>query len=192
MVEDEIPEGYTRISDILKAYTKFDALDPEMVRYAANRGQRVHSFCEAYTCLYELHAQHLFSEDEIDEDCLPYVKSFIEWFQSTVDKVHSKEVRINCDRFKISGRYDLIVSLKGDEHTKVLVDIKTPQQASKTWPLQTAAYSYLLDTISQKPERRAVLALCNKGGLPKMIEYTDLKRDECLFFKALQLYRFFN
>jgi hypothetical protein len=182
--DDDIPPGYARVTEVLEPYTSFDGIDSAVLKKAADRGTRVHKYCELYV-------QNLLIE-KVDGECKPYVDSFIQWFDSMVKEVWVSEMRLSCSKYFISGKLDLIVTLKGDT-TETLVDLKTPQQASQSWQLQTAAYRYLI-RVSQGIDitRRVCLILDKEGKLPRLVEYTDHERDERLFLSAAELFHFFN
>lgn len=181
---DDIPPGYARVTEVLAPYISFDRIDPDVLEKAKERGTRVHKYCELYV-------QNLLIE-KVDEECKPYVDSFIQWFDVMVKEVWVSEMRLSCSNYLISGKLDLIVTLKGDT-TETLVDIKTPQQASQSWQLQTAAYRYLM-RVSQGIDipRRVCLILDREGKLPKLVEYTNHERDERLFLSAAELFHFFQ
>lgn len=185
--DDEIPAGYARVTEILKPYSGLDGIDDRVLARAADRGTRVHDFCELY-------ARNLLIE-EPDEDCKVYVEAFKEWFDNTVDDVVLIEERLNSPTYRISGKFDLLVKFKGDD-ALTIVDIKTPQSASKTWNLQTAAYRILLREVKGiEAERRGCLMLPNDSPTKrdaKFVEFTKHDMDEQLYLYALQLYRFFQ
>ena len=133
--DDEIPPGYLRVTEVLKPFTSFDGIDPAVLAKAADRGTRVHKYCELYT-------QNLVIE-KVDDDCIPYVNSFINWFDAMIEEVWVSEMRLSCSKYRITGKLDMVATIKGDQ-TESLIDLKTPQQASLSWQLQTAAYRYLL------------------------------------------------
>lgn len=182
---DEIPLGYIRVTEVLKLYSGLDAIDPEVLAKAADRGKRVHGFCELYV-------RNLLIDDP-DDDCRNYVDSFKDWFDSMVDDVIMIEERMNSEKYRLSGKFDLLVKLKGCD-CFTLVDIKTPLAVSRTWPLQTAAYRMLLrEDKGINAGRRACLMLPRtEGALPMFIEYKEHERDEALYLKALELHRFFQ
>ena len=86
----------------------------------------------------------------------------------------------------------MVVTIKGDTR-ETIVDLKTPQQASLSWQLQTAAYRYLM-RASQGIDvsRRVCLILDREGKMPKLIEYTSHEADERLFLNAVELFHFFK
>lgn len=189
--QNTIPEGYLRVTSILSPFVSFDGIDPKVLKKAADRGTRVHSLCESYTKAKPLHA-HDFVIESAEDDCKPYLKSFVKWFDAVVDEVLYNELRINCPKLKISGQMDLLCKLKGDD-SLVIVDIKTPQQSAISWQLQTAAYYHLLSSVEGiKAARRVSLILDRNGNDARICEYTEHDKDVKLFLNALELYRFFH
>lgn len=185
--QDEIPEGYVRVTDVLKPYSGLDGIDDRVLARAADRGTRVHDFCELY-------ARNLLIE-EPDEDCKVYFEAFKEWFDNAIEHVELIEERINSAKYKLTGKFDLLVRFNGDDELTI-VDIKTPQNKGATWGLQTAAYRILLrEEMGLEANRRGCLMLPNDSPRKRaanFIEYKDHDRDEELYLQALQLYRYFN
>lgn len=184
--EDEIPRGYLRVTQVLEPFSKLDTIDKDTLANAADRGTRVHTFCE-------MHALNLFV-DEYDEDCKNYVDSFKEWYDSMVVKLLYNEKRLNSAKYRISGKFDMVVQLKGDpDDCFTLLDIKTPASVSQSWSLQTAAYQILLsDEMNFKVHRRICLQLPKQGGQAKVVEFLKHEEDQRLYLAALSLYRHFN
>lgn len=176
-------ENYTRVTTVLSPFCNFDGIDENVLQKAADRGTRVHECCE-------LHANGEFVMPEAD--CAPYYDSFSMWYEEMVDKALFTELRLYNDILRITGAIDLVAKLKGS-NKHCIIDIKTPQQESKSWCLQLSAYHYLAqghETIV--PERRIALMLSNKGKYPKVLEYTDFNRDWGIFRGILNAYRWFN
>jgi len=193
--DNQIPKDYLRITQLLSVFTDFSHIEPAVLARAADRGTRVHQLCESYVKSKSLHASD-FVIDSADSDCKPYLLSFVEWFESMVEKVVYTELRINDERLKLSGQCDLIAVLKGDT-APTIIDIKTPQQTQKSWQLQTAAYRLLAERkigleLEGKELRRITLILDKYGGKARVTEYTDGKGDIQKFLNLLELYRFFN
>lgn len=183
---NEIPNGYSRVTEILNPFNGLSSIDPCTLQKAADRGTRVHAYCEA-------HALGLFVT-EVDEDCKNYFEAFQRWFDKMVTKVIMLETRINSDKYMLSGAFDMLVVLKGDaDDCLSLVDIKTPQSPSKTWALQTAAYKMLLrEEMAIHVDRRLCLMLPKFDSCANVCEYKDHIRDEELYLMALRLYRYFQ
>ena len=182
MSEDILP-GYVRVSDILKPYSKLDGIPISFLEKAADRGTRVHEYCTEYS-------QNVFLSD-IDEDCLPYVNSFIKWFDEKKIKLLYIGDRMYHHGMKVTGEYDLIVDLGDGKNT--LLDLKTSAKESKSWSLQLAAYKFLVEhNFKMNIERRCVLMLPKTGSCAKLIEYQDHLTDQSLFISAVYLYHHFN
>lgn len=183
-INDEIPAGYFRVTEVLSPYTDFSSIAPEILANAADRGSRVHHFCELY-------ARDLLISD-IDDDCKNYFYCFKKWFDEFVSEVVSLEERITSDKYKLSGKYDMIVKMKGSDDL-VLVDIKTPASISPSWALQTAAYKILLREVKGViVDRRICLLLPKKGDSASAAEYTQHEKHEQLYLNALELFHFFK
>ena len=45
---EEIPEGYNRVTEILAPYKTFAGVDDDVLEFAARRGTLVHYFCEMH------------------------------------------------------------------------------------------------------------------------------------------------
>jgi hypothetical protein len=182
--ENEIPTGYIRVTEVLTPFSTLTEIDPQTLANAADRGTRVHSYCEA-------HALGLFVAD-VDDDCKNYFEAFKKWFDNTVVDVLCVERRLNLPTLKLSGAVDMVVLLKGDDELS-LIDIKTPQSASISWQLQTAAYQLLAKEVADiHASRRICLMLPKYSDAAKVVEYENHDRDQDLYLKALELYRFFR
>ena len=183
--KSEIREGFIRVTSVLSPFNDFSMIEPSVLKNAADRGTRVHHFCELY-------AKNLLIES-VDEDCKPYVESFIGWFDSYVDEVLLIEERLYCETKLITGQIDLVCTLKGSKGIHV-VDIKTPQSPGKSWALQTSAYKYLI--MQNYPDmmitNRGCIMLSRRGEGAKMVSYTNYEYDIDLYMGALDLYKFFK
>lgn len=182
--QDEIPTGYARVTEVLSIYSGLQDIDPTVLARAADRGTRVHNFCELY-------ARNLLIE-EPDDDCIVYVNAFKQWFDNSIEHVELMEERINSAKYRLTGKFDLLVRFNGDDELTI-VDIKTPQTKGTTWALQTAAYRILLrEERKLEAQRRGCLMLPNTGASAKFVEYKNHDQDEELYLSALRLYRYFN
>lgn len=181
---DEIPPGYSRVTEILESYSNFQGIPPSVLAHAADRGERIHRYCELYSRSLLI--------DEPDLECKDYVDSFIRWFDYSVACVIHSELRVNSIKYRLSGKFDMLVILKGDTEM-TLVDIKSPQYPSITWKLQTAAYRILIrEELGINAHRRMCLSLDKHGGHARVHEHLKHDRDERLYLNALELHRFFK
>ena len=86
----------------------------------------------------------------------------------------------------------MLAYLKGDEKPS-LIDIKTPQSESKTWPLQLAAYRHLMDANSIDYKNSFVLQLNKFGNSAKIFDYTSrAEKDLELFKNLLSVHKYFS
>ena len=180
-----IPPGYVRVTELLTPYSGLNNIDPIVLAKAADRGKRAHNYCE-------LHAQSLLIDD-IDDDCNGFLDSFKQWFDDHVDYVVSLEKRVYEHSMRITGQYDMIVKFKGAiDH--VLVDIKTPVSANRTWAIQTAAYYYMINKNQPEPlvTRRGCLMIDRNGTKAKFKEYVAHDHDVQIFLGIARAYRYFN
>lgn len=178
---EEIKQEYTRVTEILSLYNNFDAIRPEVLQHAADRGTKVHAYCAMIARGEWFPAQ--------EEGVVPYIESFKQWFDKMVDNVELVEKRLYNDELMLTGAIDLVCTIRGSD-TPVVVDIKTPQAKSRSWNLQLAAYRYLYG--ENEDPRRIALQLQKTGKIAKIVEYRDHERDWKLYLSALQLYRYFN
>lgn len=179
-MEDLIKPGYTRVTEPLQGFSKYDMIDPEVLANASDRGKRSHKFCE-------MHAKGLWCV--VDEDCINYVDAFRKWFDENVIEVIFTEKRFYDDKHMITGQIDMLALLR---HAcfPVIIDIKTTSSVSLSWALQTAAYEYLLDYKGRY--HRIAINLPKTGSKVKVIEYMDYENDLRRYLNCLELYRYLN
>lgn len=182
---EEIKPGFTRVTTPLSIYNKFDAIDPTVLQNAAERGSRVHKYCEMYA-----KGEYL---PEPEKEISLYLESFREWHDSMVEEVISTEQRFYDDTLMLTGQIDLIATVRGDK-LPAIIDIKTAQTKSKTWPLQLAAYKHLSE-IGIDPRvktRRIALQLRKDGMRAKVVEYTNYAVELKIYLGILEAWRFFS
>jgi len=181
-MSEEIRPNFSRVSEILSMYSDYDSISPLVLDKAAERGSEIHGLCQLY------------AEDGIR---LPsphngYVEGFIKWFDREVEECLQLEQRLYCDTYEITGQFDMLVRLKTKQ--LFIVDIKTCAAKHDTWPLQLAAYAYLLGEHQKRDHKfynRAVLHL-KKDGKYGFYDYPRREADMDLFMSALKLHRFFK
>ena len=181
-IENEIPDGYVRVTELLAPYSGLSGIDPLVLAKAADRGKRAHTYCELY-------AQSMLIE-EVDEDCKGFVESFAKWMEIVKPEILSLEERLLDPEYRLTGAYDMIVRFPGSRD-KVLVDIKTPISSNKTWSLQTAAYDFMLLKQQRPVQRRGCLMIDRKGSVASFKEHSNIE-DRSIFLGILRAYRYFN
>ncbi len=175
--------GYTRVTEPLDGFSKYDMIPEEVLEKAADRGRRIHKYCEMYS-------QGLFYN--VDDDCRNQMMCFEKWFDENVVKVIFCEKRIYHPIYMLTGCVDMLAILKGDIQPSV-IDIKSTCNTYKSWSLQTAAYQMLLqDILEIKPISRIAINLPKTGNSIKVLEYGNYDEDIRLYLNCLELYRFLN
>lgn len=187
---------YYRVTDVLKNLKSLDHVPKKILEYAADRGKRVHKYCELY-CLDQL-------DECIDDDCFPYVQAFIDFFDDNVEQVLLLEKRLKCDFLKIQGQFDMIAKLK-DYDNACIIDIKTCYNECRTWPIQLAAYQHLCAVNSNEDEcllsagvdfldmNRVVLRVNNKSEHATLVYKQESFLEAFQAFKStLEIHRYFE
>jgi hypothetical protein len=174
-MSSEILPGYTRVTDVLFPFSGLKAVDPEILRKAAERGTKVHEICDAL--IEEI------GVGQIDPSLSGYVASFESWYEGKL--FIPKPKRFYCDTYKITGECDAVYIQDGH---LILVDFKTPVKESKTWKLQASAYSYLAEKNGYQLKRLEFVKLCKQGNEAQVFLY---KENFDLFLKCLEVYREF-
>lgn len=192
IISDGIDESiYTRVTTPLKVFSSLDKVPEMILDYAADRGSRIHSYCELYSrgCLFE----------EVDEDCLEYVQAFIDWFDDNVQEVIFTEQRLYSDDFMIQGCIDMICVLNKDYllGKPCVIDIKTSYKPSKTWALQTAAYKHLCLHNNTQVADRVIVHLKKDGSYDQILSkdnenFSNYTNDLEVYLSALHAHRYFN
>lgn len=171
--------GYTRVTDVLFPFSGLKAIDPEILKNAADRGSRVHLVIDGI--LKGLGECHM------GDDILGYIESFHKWYEGGSSKEFlPKPNRFFNDAFKITGECDAIY--KDSEGKLVLVDFKTPLRESKTWRLQGSAYSFMAEREGYPIDRIEFVKLDKKGEKAQIFIYERVFE---LFWKCLDVYDYF-
>jgi hypothetical protein len=184
-MSDDVDESvYLRVTTPLQRYNGYRSIPPYILAIAADRGTRVHKYCELFAL------RMLFGD--IDEDCLPYLDAFIDWFDENVEEVYCTEERLFCDKLKIQGQIDLIARVKGFEGTS-LIDIKTSLTLSRSYNLQTAAYQHLCESNRKGISHRLIIQL-TKNSTFNVIEFDndDYEEELNIYCGILAAYRYFQ
>lgn len=166
---------YARVSDVIRPFTDFSAIDQEVLQRKAALGTRVHDAIK----------------QEIDGN-LPvvgihekgYFQSFERWRSEIQPVFFESEKRYYCDTKMLTGCIDALIKIQGEKEA-VLVDFKTSAQESPiTWPMQAHLYHYLITAGGETVAPRFLFIKLDKyGGLPRVFQY---KFDTNLRAKCLQ------
>lgn len=162
---DKMRLQYPRVTEIISLCTqsKMDAIAPEVLKHASERGTKIHNYCTGITKGLWI--------PEIDEECQPYMDSFKHWFDINFESLVLAEKRLYEDDRQYTGEIDLVVKLK--DGRLALVDLKTSATPSKSWSVQLAAYKRLLEKSYSKVDLVLNLQLRKTGGKAKEIIHSD-------------------
>lgn len=170
-----IKENYIRVTDVLFPFSGLKALDPTILKNAAERGTKVHEVCDSII--------NNFGFLSFDEQISGYIESFKIWNKDK--EFIDKPERFFCDKYKITGECDGIIK---NPTGFTLIDFKTPATESKSWLLQGSAYSYLAKQAGYNITEIHFVKLSKEGKAPKVFSYVE---DFELFLKCLEVYNYF-
>ena len=172
------------VTEAMGWLSDFSAIPAKTLARAADRGTMVHGYCAAYAEGLPLVG--------VDLPLTGYVSSFKNWFDFAVEEVLLVEGRLEDPTLGFFGHPDLIAKIRGDRFYSV-VDIKTPTTLQRVWAGQMAAYRRLAEIrFPGQIDRAFSLRLDGKGGVAKVKEYTDDKRDLAAFLSAVNATRYFR
>ncbi len=165
-------------------------------REATGIGKRAHALIEAYAKRRACDHVPMCPElpcaewwERMALDVHPLVRAYVEWHDEHVRAVVAVEKLTISRLHKFAGTVDQVAFIDDDRQSSV-IDIKTSNNASASWGLQTAAYQLALDEEDIECGRRLILQLPSKE--PGAIYVHDLvnhEQDQRAFLNALKLYR---
>ena len=187
--ESVIEPIYDRVTNVLAPFTGIEFVDKNLLESAGDRGTRVHSHIEGYL--------KGFGFGDPDHIVKPYLESFEIFWEASKHVFRGGEIileeRMFCHDKKITGQADVIV--KNAEGKTYLIDWKTSVVKSKSWDLQGAAYQYLCQRSGYHNVDAVMFVRLSKVGKKPSLSKAkdeDFKRNLSIFFKCLELYRFFD
>lgn len=172
---DIIKPGYLRVSHVLKKYTNFSNIDPEVLNAKAELGTTVHAGITD-DCLGEF---PMFD----DKKQVGYYLSFCKWKEATGATFKLMESRYYCEDLKLTGKIDAVAMIPTHEGL-TLIDYKC--LASPNHPYferQAHLYCYLLHVNGiEVGDNFLWIQLDRNGKLPKVRSYTKNKKvlSECI------------
>lgn len=177
-------DNFTRVTEVIGAFSGIDRIPKHILEKAADRGTRVHLAIEAIL--------DGLSCSVFDEDVRPYVESWRYYERDVLADIanYTMERRLFCTDHRITGQPDLITF---DGKTNRIVDWKATSKTYPHWELQAAAYKYLAQkSLNATIHEVQFVRLDACGKEPEVVVFKDLDRAEELFFKALDVYRYFK
>ena len=170
------------VTQVIAPFADFSGIPEAVLDHACQRGTKVHAACAAI-------ASGLFPV--VDAETAGYVKSFREWFDSTVVVVVGVEMELLDRNLGYTGHLDLLCRIKGDKGLTVC-DLKTPVTAHVLWKAQLAAYRHLCETNGYDVRRAFSLRLSREGKVPIVTEYVNHGHDLAGFLAALSAWTYFK
>lgn len=175
---------YPRVTEVLRPFTTYDQVPKNILERAAAKGTSVHALCAGIA------KDEWIPDGMIDEELIGYVNSFKKWRAAQVSKFLVIEKRYQSATHEYSGQVDFVV--EGTDGKIYLVDIKTSSAPQKTYPVQMAAYDYLLKTHGMTLHAAMLVYLDKDGEFPDIHLLEDLQTELDVFMKALSCWKFFN
>lgn len=184
MTHEDIKEGYTRISDIASSFSRYHAIDPAVLKNAADRGTAVHDIIfdlmndipvgnERYTWLGKEMALK------------GYVDSYLRFWERYENcTILNQEARLYCDDLKVTGQMDLIIEKEGK---MILIDWKCSYKAAKHWQIQAGGYNHL---HKNKLDEIYFVRLPKDGKDAEVISYDCFSCTD-MFKRAYDFYKMF-
>lgn len=173
-----------RVTEILQPFSGYDSVDPGILMRAAARGTRVHAICAG-------EAKGAWVPDSmIEAELLGYVQSYRKWKEAQVKSFLLIEKRFQDEVAGFTGQLDFLV--EGSDGRTYLVDLKTSSRPQKTYPLQMAAYKYLLEQHGIEVFGTILVYLDKEGEFPDINIHYDLAEEKRIFFSALECYKYFH
>lgn len=178
--QHEIKPGYTRVSEVISKYTKYDQVPRYILDNACARGTMVHDHIEGII-------QGFCAEP--DAGIAGYIQSFNLWYKEYYAYASEMPNRWYDDQNLLTGKCDFIMREGSRKEKITLVDFKTSYSASKTWMLQAGGYVHLARQNGINITDITFLHLKKGGCEPVEIRY-DVETSLEWFLAALKLHRF--
>lgn len=181
----EIKPGYTRVTEILGQWNKYDGIDPFVLANKASIGTMVHSQIEA--------SENGSSLEDLPNSCKGFFDSYKQWRKSFPYPFTHQETRLYNEALKITGQFDAIVAIP-ESQTKHLIDFKCTAQADhKIWPLQAAFYWLLAKENGIELSKVCYFIKLDKEGyMPTVITYIIDEDKIKIAMAAYQTYKYLN
>ena len=155
---------YARVTDILKPFTDFSHIDPEVLVNKARIGTNVH--------------QAIADDIAGDMPCLAkdemgYFTSYLRWKEEVSHKVTQTERRYYDEKNMVTGQIDALMDFGYVSGLPTLVDFKTSAIESKiAWPMQAHLYVDLLAQNGQLAHPMSLFIKLEKtGAMPRVYSY---------------------
>ena len=145
----------------------------------ADRGSTIHDILEDLACkavpdeedLQERIEEHVYGKKRscTVEECLPYAKALLRWWQEHAPEIILSEGSIFNDEHEYAGRLDCILYY---DSQLWCVDLKTSQNFRRPWMAQIAAYS------------KAEFSVCSEPGSDVSVEWPIMENLPCAILQV--------
>lgn len=186
-MNEDIPEGYTRVSSILSIFQAYAFVDRAKLKRAQEVGTDVHAAIKSY---FEG------SFEPLEFKKAPYMESFLKWANGREIEPLLVEKRLFDHRLMITGQVDLLAKIEGEN---VLVDFKTGSWAHpEIWRLQGSFYRALIedhwldDDGPEMPNRFLFIQLMKDGSDPILYDFKYHPSDLDVCLSAYRCYKYFS
>ncbi len=182
--------GRISVTEILSAVnlSNFDGIDPRVVAAAADRGQEVHEWATIVDAGVEV------PHDDIDPRVSGCIRAYESFLAEVEPKLLASERVVINEEWEYAGTLDRVFKMKRryedgtEKNVKVVVDLKCPVKASKSWRLQTAGYAMAYGRKKVKEFDRATLQIMPNKQYKLL--YWDNGADYNTFLAAVRVARF--
>jgi hypothetical protein len=174
-MEEQIKNGYWRVSEVISKYAGLDNVPLNVLKKACDRGSLVHQIIDAEIQSLGCPA--------IPQNLQGYINSFNKWFEQYKNERIEQPARFYSDTLNITGKCDAILYLKD---TTIIVDFKTSSKESPTWALQGNAYILLAQELNIQIDEMQFIHLQKNGEAANSITYP---KSPNLFLKVLQMHK---
>lgn len=168
----------------------------EIMTTAGTRGSKIHSAIEVLLNGEEVKMSSVFTntengmDEELTADEYEAIMAFVDWYNLTKPKTIKTE--FNVIGKKYAGTVDYICTIKKKVRNKVvterfIVDFKTSQQIWPSHVLQVSAYKHLIDKMTKKEHKIAILQVGYRYN-KRRFKFTELEDQYDLFKAAYKIW----
>jgi hypothetical protein len=167
--------------------SRFDRVAPDVLEYAAKRGQKIHRYCERIV-------KGEIGWDDIDDDeCRPYVMSYRKFVADTGWKPIASEMVVVSKRYRYAGTMDMIgrfTKLSVSSEQVFVLDLKATASLSAVTRVQTAGYAIAMGEQEGFTKVGRAAVQLRRDGKPRLKLYDQGTRDQNRWLSVLAVAHF--
>ena len=171
------------VTTALKPFNDFSRIPADVLEKAKNRGSRVHAAIAA-------HLTGTFLVTPLPPEEVPLFDSLRLWCDEMVSEVIAVEPELKDESFGYCGHPDALIFNK--EGRRAVVDWKTPQVESLSWPIQICAYCEMARKSYGEKFWGYAVQPNPAGSIAKSKPYAPTSQHLQVFLSALNCHRWFN